>query len=209
VWAAKRCQSDTNVNSTFSEFFDKRSRKQKQTKVLNWRVVPDRAFTTLTKIPSLRVPGFWAKPAVQAPSPHTRPGQACKSPSQQCKAWALPKPAFYRPDPALLKSYQNTENAKALPEMKNMLVTRNGLACSVSEVQFANWPLKPASYRYEAMKSRPFHWWARIFCFEKRPSFYSSWCLVSSRSLSFRQTSSSTKNFPLVLFHPGLPDFSW
>jgi hypothetical protein len=52
--------------------------------------------------PSPRGPGFWAKPAVQTPSPPTSPGQARKSPSLQCKAQARPKPALYRPAPALI-----------------------------------------------------------------------------------------------------------
>jgi hypothetical protein len=42
---------------------------------------------------------FWAKPTVQTRSPQTKPGQARKSLSLQYKA--RPRPAFYRPDPAI------------------------------------------------------------------------------------------------------------
>jgi hypothetical protein len=52
--------------------------------------------------PSLRGPGFWAKPTGQTPSPPPMPGQARKSPSRQCKAQAQPEPALFRPALALL-----------------------------------------------------------------------------------------------------------
>jgi hypothetical protein len=42
-----------------------------------------------------------ARPPDQAPSPPPRPGQARKKPSPQCKARAQPKPALFRPAPAL------------------------------------------------------------------------------------------------------------